>query len=241
MTAPILVADCVTKSYGERRVLSAGTLRAVPGTVRVIFGRNGAGKSTLMKIASGWMQADSGMVHLLGEPVLRPSLASLARKGVFYLPDHDLLSSSFTVRQQLHFFHDVYRRRGVDEAAKLADVRECLDRRVHSLSGGEGRRAELAAVLVRQPLCLLADEPYRGIAPVDHEQVTRLLRLLASEGCAVVVTGHEVPSLLAAADHVTWCTAGTTYELGAPSAARAHERFVQEYLGPREHVSQRRD
>jgi ABC-type multidrug transport system ATPase subunit len=229
----ILTADCVTKSFGERRVLSAGTLRAVRGQVRAMLGRNGVGKSTLVKIAAGWIRADSGMVHLLGQPVLRPTLSGMARAGVFYLPDHDLLSSSYTLRRQLTFFHDAFRQRSVEEAAHLASVTECLDRRVHQLSGGEGRRAELAAVLVRQPLCLLADEPYRGIAPVDHEQVTRILRHLAAEGCAVVVTGHEVPSLLDAADHVTWCTNGTTYELGTPTAARTHERFVREYLGPR--------
>ncbi len=227
----ILTADCVAKSFGERRVLSAGTLRAVRGEVRVMFGRNGAGKSTLMKIAAGWVRADTGMVHILGQPVLRPSPALMARAGVFYLPDHDLFSSSYTLRRQLGFFYDEYRGRPVEEAAKLANVEECLDRRIHQLSGGEERRAELAAVLVRQPLCLLADEPFRGIAPVDHEHVTRILRHLASEGCAVVVTGHDVPALLDAADHVTWCTSGTTYELGAPAAARTHERFVREYLG----------
>lgn len=162
----------------------------------------------------------------------------MSRDGVFYLPDHDLFSSSYPLRRQLHLFQDMYRRRSVADAARIAAVTDCLDRRVHTLSGGEGRRAELAAVLVRQPLCLLADEPYRGIAPVDHEQVTRILRLLASDGCAVVVTGHEVPSLLDAADHITWCTSGTTYELGTPAAAQAHERFVQEYLGPQGYTPQ---
>ncbi len=232
MTAPVLVADSVTKAFGDRRVLTAASLRAVPGQVRVIFGRNGAGKSTLIKIAAGWIQPDSGMVHMLGQPVLRANLGRMARAGVFYLPDHDLYSSSFTLRRQLGLFENAFRRRPVEEAAGMAMVEECLDRRPFKLSGGELRRAELAAVLVRQPLCLLADEPFRGIAPVDHEQVTRILRLLAADGCAVVVTGHEVPSLLEAADHVVWCTSGTTYELGAPSAARTHERFTMEYLGP---------
>ena len=47
-----------------------------------------------------------------------------------------------------------------------------------------------------------------------------------------VITGHEVPTLLAAADHITWCTSGTTYELGAPAAAMQNEVFAREYLGP---------
>ena len=46
-----------------------------------------------------------------------------------------------------------------------------------------------------------------------------------------MVTGHEVPTLLDAADHVSWCTSGTTYELGAPDVASQHVAFRRDYLG----------
>jgi lipopolysaccharide export system ATP-binding protein len=46
----------------------------------------------------------------------------------------------------------------------------------------------------------------------------------------VVVTGHEVPSLMELATHITWCTSGTTYESGTPDSARNNEGFVREYL-----------
>ena len=48
---------------------------------------------------------------------------------------------------------------------------------------------------------------------------------------ALLITGHEVPTLLEAADHISWCTSGTTYELGVPGVARRHEAFRREYLG----------
>ncbi|MGH7649847.1 MAG: ABC transporter ATP-binding protein [Gemmatimonadaceae bacterium] len=99
------------------------------------------------------------------------------------------------------------------------------------MSGGERRRAELAAVWVRRPLCLLADEPFRGIAPKDAEELTASFSQLAGDGVAVVLTGHEVPTLLHAADHISWCTSGTTYELGPPAAATRHNGFQAEYLG----------
>jgi ABC-type cobalamin/Fe3+-siderophores transport system ATPase subunit len=60
---------------------------------------------------------------------------------------------------------------------------------------------------------------------------TRLLRALAQRGAAIVVTGHETTLLSVMADHVTWCTDGTTYELGPPSVALQHERFRAMYLG----------
>ena len=228
---PVLAADCVAKAFNGRRVLTSATLRAVPGEVRVMFGRNGAGKSTLIKIAAGRIAPDSGAVHFAGRVYLRASLSKLAARGVFYLPDHDLLSNAYTVRRQLEMIRRRFNGDDVERAAHRLGVLELLDKRPFQLSGGETRRAEVAAVLVRQPTCLLADEPLRGIAPKDAEELTLVLSKLAAEGTAVVLTGHEVPSLLATADHVTWCTSGTTYELGSPAVATQHDQFRREYLG----------
>jgi ABC-type multidrug transport system ATPase subunit len=227
-----LTADCVAKSFGARRVLTSATLRAVKGQVRALLGRNGCGKSTLMKIASGWITADSGAVRVQATPHEAPRLDKLAWCGVFYLPDHDILLPSKSLLEQMRMFERRFGRRRSEEAAEIARVTEFLERKPREISGGELRRAELALALVRKPECLIADEPYRNIAPVDHDMLTAIFRRMASDGCAVVVSGHEVPSLLGACDHVTWCTDGTTYELGPPGEARKHDAFVRGYLGP---------
>jgi len=228
---PLLVADCVSKTFGGRRVLSAGSLRAVPGELRALLGRNGAGKSTLLKIAAGWIHPESGSVTFAGRTYQQPKLFALAEQGLFYLPDHDLFSNAYSVRTQLEMFRRQFDGDSVDAAAELAGIAGRLDARPFDLSGGERRRAEIAAILVRRPNCLLADAQYRGIAPKDAEDMTRLFRALAAAGTAVVVTGHEVPTLLGAADHVTWCTSGTTHELGAPEIAVSNDAFRREYLG----------
>ena len=225
-----LLADSVGKTFRGRKILSSATLGASISEIRVVFGRNGIGKSTLLKIAGGIIASDTGIVRVNGNTLLKPSLALLARAGVFYLPDHDLLASNVSLGKQLEFFERRFGRQSVDEAARIANVRHLLDRLPHMLSGGELRRAELAAALTRRPQCLLADEPLRGIAPKDHDVLSQIFRAMASDGCAVVITGHEAPSLMELATHITWCTSGTTYDLGAPAAARAHEVFVREYL-----------
>lgn len=166
-----------------------------------------------------------------GRAFLSVSLPQLARMGLFYLPDHDLLSSAFTVRAQLEMLRRQFDGDATEEAAAQMGIAALLDERPSELSDGERRRAELAAVLVRRPRCLLADEPFRGIAPMDAEDLTRTFRGLAATGVAVIVTGHEVPTLFDAADHVTWCTSGTTYEPGKPAIAERHEPFRREYLG----------
>lgn len=228
---PILVADCVARSFAGRRVLSSASLRAVSGELRVVFGRNGIGKSTLLRIAAGLLAADSGSVHFAGRSYYEPRFARLAADGLFFLPDHDLLSSAFTLRHQLEMFRERFDGGDVVDCAARMGIDAHLDEHPDALSGGELRRAELAAVFVRRPRCLLADEPYRGISPVDHDRLTRAFRDLTANGVAVVITGHEVPTLLDAADHVTWCTSGTTYELGSPAIARRHEAFARDYLG----------
>jgi ABC-type multidrug transport system ATPase subunit len=231
-----LVAESISKSYRGLRVLSSATLRAARGQITALLGRNGVGKSTLMKVAAGIVSPETGSVRIEGQIVERPTLASMARAGVFYLPDHDWLSWSLTLGKQLELFADVFCQREATEAARMANVEHLLARSPRTFSGGELRRAELAAVLTRRPACLLADEPYRSLAPVDQEKLTRLLRELASDECAVVVSGHEVPSLLDAAHRVTWCVAGTTYDLGPPAHAVRHEAFAREYLGSRVRV-----
>ena len=227
-----LEADCVGKAFGARRVLTSASLRARAGEVRAIFGRNGEGKSTLMRIAVGWLQPDSGIVRVGGTTYMRATLPLLATRGVFYLPDHDILAPTYDLRRQLALFERRFGGHPATVAARAVGVERLLDRRPATFSGGELRRAELALAVARRPAVLVADEPYRGITPVDHDELTRIFRALASDGCAVVVSGHEVPSLLAAADHVTWCTGGTTHELGAPARACQDEAFRRGYLGP---------
>jgi ABC-type lipopolysaccharide export system ATPase subunit len=227
-----LVADCVSKAFGERKVLTSASLRAKPGEVRAIFGRNGEGKSTLLKIAVGRLRPDSGVVRMGDTAFERASLPALAGLGVFYLPDHDILTPVYDLEKQLLLFERRYGRRHARDAARMARVEHLLERSPASFSGGELRRAEIALAITRMPTVLVADEPYRGITPADHDDLTSLFRAMAADGCAVVVTGHEVMSLLAAADHVTWCTQRTTLELGTPAQACEHDSFRRDYLGP---------
>jgi ABC-type multidrug transport system ATPase subunit len=228
----LLEADAISKSFRGRRVLATASLRAYRGSITALCGRNGTGKSTLLAIAAGWQRADAGAVHFDGDTWLRPSLPALAARGVFFLPDRAILSPGIPLGRQL----DVVRRRfdsssAVGMIAETLGISASLDALPPRLSGGETRRAEIALACIRQPRCLLADEPYRGISPLDADAITDALRKLAAGGCAIVITGHEIETLFAAAEAVVWCTGGSTHEYPSVAAARNDWRFQRDYLG----------
>lgn len=230
---PILAAESIGKSFRNKRVLSSAGLWATAGRITALLGRNGSGKTTLLKIATGWVRADYGVIIFKQERMIRPRPSRLARSGLCYVPEQSWLCPRFTLADQFDAIRRCFRAADVAEAVDLLSLGELIDRKPRQLSGGERRRADLALAVARAPDCLLMDEPFLGLSPTDSVIVAKALRHLAANGCAIVITGHEVEQLLATCDDVSWQTAGTTHHLGSAEHARAHDQFRREYLGPR--------
>ncbi len=228
---PLFAADSIGKSFGSRTILKCASVWGRAGEITVLFGRNGCGKSTLLKIGAGELRLDQGVVHFAGRAYLRPRLHELAARGLFYLPDRDLLSRRLTVREQIRAVEWRFGASRTAEVVERLGIGAVLDQTPLELSGGERRRAAIAAAWIRAPRCLLADEPFAGIDPADADVVAEAFRGMAREGCALVITGHEVRQLLDTADDIVWMAAGTTHGMGAPEKAVQHEQFRREYLG----------
>jgi ABC-type multidrug transport system ATPase subunit len=225
-----MAIEGVWKQFGGRDVLRNASVWAYPGAVTVLFGRNGEGKSTLLRCGLGLIRKDNGVTMLGNRRFYRPSLPTLALQGLFFLPDRDLFSPALSIGRHLAALG---RRFPEARPERLADVlhdTELLERRSHELSGGERRRAELGFAAARGPTVLLADEPLRGLSPLDAQAIADHLRALARDGCAILVTGHEARALLDIADHVVWMTGGTTHHLGTRDEALAHDQFCFGYL-----------
>ena len=214
-------------------MLTAASVRVRPGRITALLGRNGCGKTTLLKILIGFQRADHGRVEFAGSWTERPRLDSLAARGLFFIPDRDLLTRNRTVREHIELLGRRFGKTDAGDAIRATGIGGVLDQRPGTLSGGEQRRSEIALALLREPTCLIADEPFMGIAPNDAEMMSAALRRLANAGCGLLITGHEVETLLDLADDVVWMTAGTTHPLGPPADARHHHSFIRDYLGPR--------
>lgn len=228
----VFVADSFGVSFRGRTVLRSATVWAEAGRITAVFGRNGCGKSSLLRAALGLGPRDFGTVRFRDRVYERPRLPALAREGLFYLPDRDLMSRRRTLSWHLDALRAWTGSPPGDEAIPdWLEIEGLLARRPTEMSAGERRRAELALAIVRRPLCLVADEPFSGLGPLDRTRVARALRTLAVGGCAIVATGQEVEDLLRCADLVVWMTAGTTHWLGSSGEARCHPEFRREYLG----------
>lgn len=226
--SPRLAIEGVWKGFGRRPVLRNASVWAYAGAVTVLFGRNGEGKSTLLRCGLGLLRPDVGLTIFGALRASPASFPKLARSGLFFLPDRDLLADRVPTRHQLHALLSTFPEAVLDPPDNR--LQEALDRPPDTLSGGERRLLETWFAEVRRPVVLVADEPLRGLSPLVAEEVAGRLSALARRGTAVLVTGHETRALLEIADHVVWMTGGTTHHLGSRETALAHAQFRLNYL-----------
>ncbi len=149
-----------------------------------------------------------------------------------YVPQEQLVSPAYRVRDHLKSLATTFGSAGIDGAISEMGIESLLDQRVVSLSGGERMRVSLALALARAPKVLIADEPLIRLSPHNQEDLAKSLRTLADRGAAVVTSGHDARVLLNISDVILWCVAGTTHHIGTPTEAQAHSQFRREYLGP---------
>ncbi len=231
-TEYVLRAEGIGKSFGNVQALKAASLWGEAGKVTTLLGRNGAGKTTLMKIAAGVLRPDYGVVSVFGDVRENQSLPRLARWGLMYVPQEQLVSRVYRVRDHLRALATTFGSAGIDEAISEMRIETLLDQRVGSLSGGERMRVSLALALARAPKVLIVDEPLIRLSPQNQEDLADSLRTLAKKGAAVITSGHDARVLLGISDVILWCVAGTTHHIGTPTEALAHSQFRREYLGP---------
>lgn len=227
----MLEADSIGVRYGGRQVLSAASLRARPGQITLLVGRNGAGKSSLLRACVGAQPLLHGIVRFRGATYHPPRLHRLAREGLFWLPDEPVLDPFLPLGRQLDA---VATHLGGTDARGIATtlrIETHWNASPARLSGGEARRAAVAMALARNPRCLVVDEPFRGISPIDAEFLGSVFRQMADQGVAVLLTGHEMPILRTLADAVVWCTAGTTHQYPDPATAWDNHELRRDFLG----------
>jgi len=211
-----VVARGVTRQFGPVQALRGLDLTVPYGQVTALVGPNGAGKTTLLLILATLLKPDLGEVRVAGlDPVHDPSGV---RSRMGWMPDVFGVYEQLTVREYLTFFADAYRldRPTANQRIGAALVRTHLgdyaNRPVHILSRGQKQRLALGRAMLHEPSVLLLDESASGLDPRSRVELRDLLRALAANGVAVLVSSHILSELEEIADRVVFVTEGRTVD-----------------------------
>lgn len=200
MDATIEVAG-LRKRFGQITALDGISFLVKPGEVTGFVGPNGAGKSTTMRVILGLDAPDDGTALIGGRPYagLRHPLSHLGA-----LLDADALQPSRRGRDHLLWLahSQGLRARRVDEIIELAGLGSAARRKAGGYSLGMRQRLGIAAALLADPPVLMFDEPFNGLDPEGIIWMRELLRSLAAQGRAVLVSSHLMSELQDNADHL---------------------------------------
>jgi len=189
------------KSFGPTLALDEMTFTVAPGQVTGFIGPNGAGKTTTMRVILGLDAPDAGTALVGGRryATLHHPLTHLGS-----LLDAAALQPSRTGRNHLLWLAHSQGLAAdrVDAVLGQAGLDKAARRKAGGYSLGMRQRLGIAAALLGDPPALMMDEPFNGMDPEGIIWMRRLLRSLAAEGRAVLVSSHLMSELEGTADHL---------------------------------------
>jgi ABC-2 type transport system ATP-binding protein len=228
----------IRRSFGPVHAVQGIDLDAPPGQVTALVGPNGAGKTTAMLVLATLLTPDAGEVRVAGfDPI---SQADEVRARMGWSPDVFGLYDTLSCREYLEVMAAAYRLPKPARAARAAELLGLArlphpDAPVHTLSRGQKQRLGLVRALVHDPAVLLLDEPASGLDPRSRVELRDLLRRLAGEGRAVLVSSHILSDLEEVADRVVFVDAGRTvgqHAIGDLPQARSARTYRLRALNP---------
>lgn len=197
----MLIFDNIVAHYGAIEALGGVSLRVDAGEIVTLIGANGAGKTTLMLSLFGEPRISSGRISYGGEDITQLSGEALVRRGLALVPEGRRIFSRMTVLENLQL--GAY---AVDPKFFAADLervcaifprlKERLQQRGGTLSGGEQQMLAIGRALMSRPKLLLLDEPSLGLAPLIVKQIFTVLRELNAQGMTIFLVEQNAHQAL---------------------------------------------
>ena len=229
------------KTIGQQEILRGVDLEVNIGETLVLIGRSGGGKSVLLKHMIGLMEPDSGEIWIQRQNIIGMSERQLGavREKVGILFQSGALFDSMTVAENIAFpLREAGERDPAVLRSKVARMLEVMEmqgqeeKMPESLSGGMKKRVGLGRASIRQPSCVLYDEPTAGLDPVVADSINRLIRRLQKDfGMTSVVVTHDMKSVFDVADRVAYLHEGRVYFHGTPDELQqSPDPLIQDFL-----------
>lgn len=197
----ILDVQNLSFSYDRKRTIFRDVSFSLDkGEVLSILGTNGAGKSTLLNCIANLLKPKSGTILLNGTPMQTMSMRDIA-KVIGYVPQVHLPTYAFTVRDFTVMGRSPYIGAFgspskedyaiADDALRRLDIYHLRDKLYTEISGGERQQVTIARALTQQPQIILLDEPTAHLDYGNQFRVVQMIRQLADEGYALIMTTHN--------------------------------------------------
>jgi energy-coupling factor transporter ATP-binding protein EcfA2 len=203
----LLELDRIRYTYRQgahrRILLNDVSLQIDEGEMVAVLGMRRSGRSTLLRVASGIEPVDQGVIRLKGVDISSRRAHGLG-KGIGYCrraiqtAEGRVVLEELMVGQLAHGIPSAPARRRAADALQRVAASHCTTRLLQELDAGEAVRVELARALSLSPLLIVIDEPVKGVDLLERDEILRLLRSIADEGIAVLMSAGEATALFGA-------------------------------------------
>ena len=213
------------KNFGDFVAVKGVSFTVGEGEVLGFLGPNGAGKSTTMRMITGFLPPTSGTAVIDGHDITTDPIAAKSCLG--YLPEAAPSYRAMTVRDYLAFIADV---RGLKDVAKaVADVivkaklEKVAGQTIETLSKGYRQRTAFAAAIIHDPKVLIMDEPTDGLDPNQKFTVREMIKDMAAQGKAIIISTHILEEVDAVCTKVVVIADGEKKFDGTPAELRSQD------------------
>ncbi|HEX8575441.1 MAG TPA: ABC transporter ATP-binding protein [Flavobacterium sp.] len=191
----MLIAENLTKKYGNVIALNALNLHISKGEIFALLGQNGAGKTTTINLFLGFIAPTSGDLKINGISVIENHQQT--KQHVAYIPETVMLYPYLTGIENLNFFSSLAGFKYSTEELSLFLHKAGLQEEAHrqNLSGyskGMRQKVGIAIALAKKAIVLLLDEPTSGLDPKASNEFSKILKELSKEGTAVLMATHDI-------------------------------------------------
>jgi branched-chain amino acid transport system ATP-binding protein len=181
MTTTMLDIQGVKSFYGNIMALKGVDVTVNEGEIVTLIGANGAGKSTLMMTVFGTPRAREGRILYQGQDITQLPSHQIAHLRIAQSPEGRRIFPRMTVRENLQMGSEIdngkYFEQDLERVTALFPrLKERIEQRGGTLSGGEQQMLAIARALMSRPKLLMLDEPSLGLAPLIVKQIFEVIR-----------------------------------------------------------------
>lgn len=232
----IVEATELAKSYSRLRGEPVQAVNGLdltlgsPGTVHGFLGPNGSGKTTTIRCLLGLIRPSSGSVRIFGADSTTRFHEVSGRVGA--IVENPKMFPAFTGRKNLKLLGSIVRtpKSEVERVLEMVGLTERGDDKFSTYSLGMKQRLAIAAAMLKNPDLLILDEPANGLDPAGIAEMRVLIRSIADQGKAVLVSSHQLAEIEQVCDEVTIIAQGELIETGTIDKIRERSGAKSEVI-----------